>query len=337
MPLASPNLIPSRAWRHLLGKTRVHRFLPGEILFEQEVPAESLWMVRRGTVEIYKAFFGEKHRLLYVSRGAVLGETELFLKGGRSATARAATEVVAYELPAPVAREFLVRFPAAALSLLQATTHRSRDVSEGLVEQLVQKNLELQMHHARLDPQIRRRVKDLEQTNEHLQQLAWVDALTGCHNRRSLEKVLQMACESDEPFAVAMFDVDHFKHYNDTNGHPEGDRALQTLARLLQRRLRANDVLARYGGEEFCLILRDVGPEVAPVVLERLRSNITEYAFPFEEKQPLGNFTVSMGLAMYPADGHSPETLIKAADERLYEAKRQGRNRLIGGPPRASL
>ncbi len=332
MPLASPHLIPRRAWREILSNTRVHRFAPGEMLFEQETSAESLWLVRRGTIELFKSFFGEKHRLIYLSRGAILGEVELFGKAPRFANARAATDVMAYELPARLARELLVRFPAAAISLLRATTQRSRDIAEALVEQLVQKNLELQMHQARLDPQIRRRVKDLEQTNQHLQQLAWVDALTGCHNRRSLEKVLQMACDGDEPFAVAMFDVDHFKHYNDTNGHPEGDRALQTLARLLQRRLRSNDVLARYGGEEFCLILRDVGPEVAPVVLERLRMAITEYAFPFEEKQPLGNFTVSMGLSMYPLDGNKPDTLIKSADERLYEAKRQGRDRLVGGP-----
>lgn len=331
MSLASVNLIPPRVWREVLSKVRTHHLASGDMLFEQDAAAESLWMVRRGTVELFKSFFGEKHRLLYVSRGAVLGEAELFGNEPRFANARAATEVLAYELPARLAREYLVRFPAAALSLLRASTHRSRDIAEALVEQLVQRNLELQMHQARLDPQIRRRVKDLEQTNEHLQQLAWVDALTGCHNRRSLEKVLHMACETGEPFAVAMFDVDHFKHYNDTNGHPEGDRALQTLARLLQRRLRANDVLARYGGEEFCLILRDVGPEVAPVVLERLRSAITEYPFPFEERQPLGDFTVSMGLSMFPCDGQSPERLIKCADERLYEAKRQGRNRLIGG------
>ncbi|MFN8609884.1 MAG: diguanylate cyclase [Vulcanimicrobiota bacterium] len=331
MPLASPHLIPRRAWREILGNIRVHQFVAGDLLFEQDSLAESLWLIRRGTVELFKSFFGEKHRLLYVSHGAVLGETELFGGERRFAHARAATDVIAYELSSRLAREYLVRFPAATLSLLQASAHRSRDIADSLVEQLVQRNLELQMHQARLDPQIRRRVKDLEQTNEHLQQLAWVDALTGCHNRRSLEKVLQMACESGDPFAVAMFDVDHFKHYNDTNGHPEGDRALQTLARLLQRRLRVNDVLARYGGEEFCLILRDVGPEVAPVVLERLRRAITEFPFPFEEKQPLGDFTVSMGLAMFPGDGSSPERLIKAADERLYEAKRQGRNRLIGG------
>ncbi|MBS2034327.1 diguanylate cyclase [bacterium] len=331
MSLVSANLIPRRAWREVLSKTRVHHLASGDMLFEQDASAESLWMVRRGTVELFKSFFGEKHRLLYVSRGAVLGEAELFGREPRFAYARAATDVIAYELPSRYAREYLVRFPAATLALLQASTHRSRDIAESLVEQLVQRNLELQMHQARLDPQIRRRVKDLEQTNEHLQQLAWVDALTGCHNRRSLEKVLQMACEAGEPFALAMFDVDHFKHYNDTNGHPEGDRALQTLARLLQRRLRANDVLARYGGEEFCLILRDVGPEVAPVVLERLRSAITEYPFPYEERQPLGDFTVSMGLAMFPGDGTSPDRLIKSADERLYEAKRQGRNRLIGG------
>lgn len=193
MPLASPHLIPRRAWREILSNIRIHRFLTGEMLFEQEAAAESLWLLRRGTVELYKSFFGEKHRLIYLSRGAVLGEVELFGRAPRFANARAATDVVAYELPARLAREYLVRFPAAALSLLQATTHRSRDISEALVEQLVQRNLQLQMHQARLDPQIRRRVKDLEQTNEHLQQLAWVDALTGCHNRRSLEKVLQMA------------------------------------------------------------------------------------------------------------------------------------------------
>ena len=329
--MSGSHLMTRAAWRELLGKSSQHWFQPEELLYEQESPGDSLWLVRTGTVELYRSFFGERHRLLYVSRGAMLGEGELFEPHLRTATARAVTRVRAHEVAGPVARDFLARFPELTLSLLRGSTQRTRTVEEHLVEQLVQKNLQLQMHSARVDPRMRRRVKDLEQTNEHLNQLAWVDALTGCGNRRALEKVLEMACEGPELFAVALFDVDHFKHYNDTHGHLEGDRALQALARLLQRRLRADDVLARYGGEEFCLILRAVSGEVAAVVCERLRQAITEFAFPFEAQQPLGDFTVSMGLAMYPLEGTTPSELLKQADERLYEAKRQGRNRLVGG------
>ena len=323
--------MPIQAWRELLSAATFRNFEPDECIYQQDAAGDSVWLVRGGTIELYRSFFGERHRLGYVSRGALLGEGELFAPHLRTSTARAVTRVRACEIDGQVARSFLRRFPALALYFLRATTHRSRDIEESLVEQLVQRNLEIQMHSSRIDPHIRRRVKDLEQTNEHLNQLAWVDALTGCGNRRALEKVLEMACETPDSFAVALFDVDHFKHYNDNNGHLEGDRALQTLARLLQRRLRANDVLARYGGEEFCLVLRDVSGPVASVVCERLRCAITEFAFPFEAQQPLGDFTVSMGLAMYPTEARTPTQLLKLSDERLYEAKRQGRNRLVGG------
>lgn len=318
-------------FRELLQRAVLRKLAEDEVLFSQDSAGDSLWLIRQGTVELYKSFFGERHRLAYVSRGALLGESELFAEPVRTASARAVTPVRAYEVNGEVAREFLQRYPMLAVWLVRATTQRARDVEESLVEQLVQRNLQIQMLSARTDPSMRRRVKDLEKTNQQLNQLAWQDPLTGCGNRRSLEKVLELACEEPNSFALAMFDVDHFKHYNDTNGHPEGDRALQALTRLLQRRLRANDVLARYGGEEFCLILRDVSGPVASVVLERLRCAITEYAFPFETKQPLGDFTVSMGLAMYPSEAHQPAELLKLADERLYQAKHQGRNRLVGG------
>lgn len=328
---AAQNRIPREAWRELLQRAEKRCLSQNEVLFSQDSAGDSLWLIRKGTIELYKSFFGERHRLAYVSRGAILGESELFAEQTRTASARAVTEVRAYEVSGQLALEFLERYPVLAVWLVRATTTRAREVEESLVEQLVQRNLQIQMMSARSDPSMHRRVKDLEKTNQHLNQLAWQDPLTGCGNRRSLEKVLEMACEEPNSFALAMFDVDHFKHYNDTNGHPEGDRALQSLTRLLQRRLRANDVLARYGGEEFCLILREVNGAVASVVLERLRCAITEYAFPFEAKQPLGDFTVSMGLAMYPEEAREPGPLLKLADERLYQAKHQGRNRLVGG------
>lgn len=324
--------VPISVWRSLLSQATPHHFKSGATLFEQESIGHSLWFVRSGTVELSRTFFGERHRLVYVSKGGLFGEMGLFGETLRGNSARAVTDVRAYEVGGSVARSFLLQYPSLALTLFHMVGSRAHDVEESLIEQLVQRNLQLQMHQARLEPQMRRRVKDLERTNEHLSQLAWQDPLTGCSNRRALEKVLELATHGQEPFALALFDVDHFKHYNDTHGHPEGDRALQSLVRLLQRRLRANDVLARYGGEEFCLILREVTGKVAAVVCERLRNAITEFVFPFEEQQPLGDFTVSMGLAVFPADSRDPQRLVKVADERLYEAKRQGRNRLISGP-----
>ena len=323
--------VPAWAWRQLLLSGRVHHFEAGQSIYEEDSPARALWLIRSGTAELYKSFFGEHHRLTYVSRGAALGEANLFEHVPRSHSARAVTRVRAYELAPGPALEFLKTYPQLALGLMRIFAARSGQVEQSLVEQLSQRNLELQMQNTRLEHRVRRRVKDLEQTNQSLSQLAWTDSLTGAHNRRSMEKVLEAACDGSEGFAVAMFDVDHFKHYNDTHGHPEGDRALQTLVRLLARRLRSNDVLARYGGEEFLLVLRDIDGPTSLNVCERLRQAITDYAFPYEEQQPLGDFTVSMGLAVFPLEGQSPEQLLKLADDRLYEAKHRGRNQLVGG------
>jgi len=319
------------AARSLLAGCRHRQFAPGQQLYAEDQEGLSLWLLRRGTVELFKSFFGERHRLSYVSRGAVFGEGSLFNDEARSHSALAVTEVRAIEVPNSWALEQLEGHAGLGISLLRAVVGRTRQVEQSLVEQLVQRNLELQVRNSRLESRLKRRLRDLEMSNQDLNQMAWTDALTGCHNRRSLQKLLQLACEGDKSFAVAMFDVDNFKHYNDTHGHPAGDTALRMLAELLGKRLRGDDILARYGGEEFCLLLRELQAEQAAAVCERLRRAITDHVFPFEESQPLGDFTVSMGLAMFGVDGDTPEKLLAAADERLYQAKRQGRNRLVSG------
>lgn len=323
--------LPRSLWRSLLREVRERHFLAQEMLFEEDGPGDSLWLLRSGTVELYKSFFGERHRLTYLSRGALLGEANFLDDSPRTASAQASTDGRALWLPNEVARGFVREHPGLALPMVVALAGRVKMSEQALVEQLVQRNLELQMQNTRLENRIRRRVRDLEQSNDELTQLAWHDPLTGCHNRRSLEKILEMGCQESAHFAVAIFDVDNFKHYNDTHGHPAGDEALKTLVRLLGRRLRTNDVLARYGGEEFCLILRDISGQLAVKVCERLRQAITDYEFPHERHQPQGDFTVSMGLATFPEEGRTPAQLLKVADERLYTAKRSGRNRLVGG------
>jgi diguanylate cyclase (GGDEF)-like protein len=152
-----------------------------------------------------------------------------------------------------------------------------------------------------------------------VQELARTDQLTGMPNRRAFDELLPAALAASapaEPLCVALLDLDHFKAYNDTLGHPAGDRFLQDAASEWSRQLRGTDVLARYGGEEFAVVLGDCDLGGADVVLEKLRR-----ATPHEQ-------TVSIGIAQW--DGQeSRQALIQRADDALYQAKHTGRNRLV--------
>ena len=141
------------------------------------------------------------------------------------------------------------------------------------------------------------------------------DALTGLPNRRSWESELELALAGDEPLAVAMLDLDHFKRFNDTHGHPAGDRLLRACAAAWRSQLRSGDVLARVGGEEFAIALRGCEREAAAEILDRLRDRV-----PDEQ-------TCSVGLAMR-GPGESAESLLGRADRALYDAKAAGRDRL---------
>jgi two-component system, cell cycle response regulator len=121
--------------------------------------------------------------------------------------------------------------------------------------------------------------------------------------------------------------VDYFKKYNDTNGHPEGDKVLVTLGRIFTDSLRASDTVARYGGEEFVLILPETTRENALHIAENLRKNVFDHPFPGGETQPLGRVTISLGVATFPEDGADGASITERADKALYEAKKNGRNR----------
>ena len=188
---------------------------------------------------------------------------------------------------------------------------------------------------ARVRTQVRRkRYQDRLRANyEQSLSLALTDSLTGVFNRRyvsaHLPRLLDRAADSNKPVSILMFDIDHFKRVNDTFGHDVGDEVLREVAVRSARNLRNFDLVARLGGEEFVVIMPDTDGESALMVAERLRQRIGDT--PFQISAPVGEITVtvSVGVAVGGRVGDTVDTLIKRADEALYEAKRSGRNRVI--------
>jgi diguanylate cyclase (GGDEF)-like protein len=160
---------------------------------------------------------------------------------------------------------------------------------------------------------------------------ATYDTLTGLYNRRTFEELFQKQLarsrRTKSPFAICMIDIDFFKKFNDTYGHEVGDEVLRQVAGALKESLRINDVVARFGGEEFIAIFTDTNAEGASIVAERIRKKV-------ENLEARAGFqalrvTISAGVAVYPDDGTTRDSLIENADQALYQAKNAGRNRVI--------
>ncbi len=177
----------------------------------------------------------------------------------------------------------------------------------------------------------------LEEANRQLTDLSHRDALTGIANRRHFETVLdsewRRAARTGSPLSLLMADVDSFKAYNDTYGHPAGDACLKQVAYALQSGLRrAGDLLARYGGEEFVVILPDMPLDQAAAMAEELRLRLRAMQIPHAAAFSAPVVTVSFGAAVCrPQEGGTPAGLVAAADRALYRAKKAGRNRVDAG------
>jgi diguanylate cyclase (GGDEF)-like protein len=158
------------------------------------------------------------------------------------------------------------------------------------------------------------------------------DALTGLYNKKYfIEKARDALLSSenyDFPVSLCIFDIDHFKNYNDTNGHAQGDVVLREVGKLLRDHTRSTNILARYSGEEFILLLENVNNSVAVACAEKLRNLVESHPFPFRAKQPLGCISISGGVATFPADGKTVDEIIKHAAEALNISKNAGGNRV---------
>ncbi len=186
--------------------------------------------------------------------------------------------------------------------------------------------------YSSLEKRVEERTHELKDLTERLKELAITDGLTGLYNSRyfyeRLGSEVDRAARYNHQCSFIMADIDHFKHYNDTNGHLEGDNVLRRVALCIKGGMRAQDIAVRYGGEEFSVILPETDKKEALAVAERIRQNVLGEAFLHEEKQPGGALTISLGVASFPEDGETPKGLIASADKALYKAKDAGRNRV---------
>jgi len=276
---------------------------PGSLLWKEGDPGDSVAYLVEGSLEVLNKTSEEQENVLRsMEAGTLVGE--LASDGGnRSATVRARTTGRILKVPVAAFREVLRRRPDILEELYRVQVERVRDLTR-------------------------------EVTKTHRR--AITDPLTKLYNvgffRERLDIEVERASETGDQLAVVLFDIDHFKHFNDSNGHEEGNVVLSTLGRLMKQVGRRGDILARYGGEEFVSLLYGAAREEAARFAEAVRQAIEAHPFRGGEKQPGGRVTVSGGVAVFPEDAEDAQILVEAADRNLYRAKECGRNRIVSEP-----
>ena len=283
------------------------RQLPaGTIIWREGDPGDCVLVLLRGRVEIVAGLLDETAVVLRtMEAGSVIGEIACLQRAQRTATVRAVEEIEAVFLPAPVFRDLVDRHS----HLMKRVFYQLLDYVRGLTRDVV-----------------------------HCHDRAITDRLTGLYNfaffkdRLALE--VDRARSRSDSIGLAIFDIDHFKHYNDANGHQAGNQALEAMAALLKDTGRRGDILARYGGEEFIGLLYGASLKDTVVFAEEFRRRVgaNQDNFSGAASQPGGRLTISGGAAVFPSDGRTGAALIEAADARLYEAKRRGRDCILPAP-----
>ena len=195
---------------------------------------------------------------------------------------------------------------------------------------------------ARVRTQIRKK-RYTERLRDNVQmsiEMAITDALTGLHNRRYMETHIARSssrpCRAAKPLTVLVLDIDYFKSINDTYGHDAGDEVLREFALRIRKSIRGIDLACRYGGEEFVVVMPETDLAVATMVAERLRRRIAGEPFPIQQGARSIEVTISVGIAGARRRDDAASVL-KRADQALYRAKRDGRNRVVPERPRTSL
>ena len=231
--------------------------------------------------------------------------------------------------------KWLAKHTISPMRLLQAGVSR---FGEGDLSHRIHLNSHDEM--SALATSFNKMAETLEQSQTDLIRLATLDGLTGVYNRREFNRWLSLEIERSkrefELVSLVMVDIDHFKRLNDTYGHQAGDEALRHVGRLLQREVRPGDHVARYGGEEFAIILPKASSTDAYVIAERIRVAIEANSIPLSFSQSL-TFTASLGFATYLIDKESEESFGKRADQALYFAKHNGRNRVASAEDAAAM
>ncbi len=186
---------------------------------------------------------------------------------------------------------------------------------------------------AYLSQSLRENEGKLRELLEKFREQSVTDGLTGLYNQTHFFLLFNLQLERAKRYRTALsliiFDVDHFKNYNDSNGHIAGSAALKKVGQLTQKVFRSSDMLAKYGGDEFVIILSNSDKIGAFLGAERLRETVEHTAFEGGESQPLGKVTLSLGIASYPEHGATTKEILDRADKAMYIAKESGRNKTV--------
>jgi diguanylate cyclase len=218
----------------------------------------------------------------------------------------------------------------------QLSAAQTRDQVEKIVESLVKSTREMRDTNKALEERLtlsKSEISNLQQSLEAIRAESLTDPLTGLGNRkyfdRSIELAVQNALTNGEPLSLLMFDIDHFKSFNDSYGHLTGDQVLRLVGMSLKQTIKGQDITARYGGEEFAVVLPNTALRQALTVADHIRRAVMSKELKKKSTgEILGRVTISVGVSMLKP-GDDTDSLIERADACLYAAKRNGRNRVI--------
>lgn len=235
------------------------------------------------------------------------------------------------ELVDPAERSALDQLYQSVETLEHTSEPKDYHFNHGVTLEIIACSLKLG-DYKRIIQVIGKDVTQIREAKRRLEELSTIDEMTQLYNRRSLnaelEKEMARSKRYETPFSVVFVDVDHFKNYNDKNGHPAGDEVLRKVAAIIKSQSRTTDFPCRYGGEEFVVLCPGVNWKGGKTLGEFLRAAVETEQFPHGEKQPMGRLTISVGVASVPDHGKTIEEVLQAADEALYESKKAGRNRV---------
>jgi len=213
---------------------------------------------------------------------------------------------------------------------------KDRDQVKSVVDQLVKSTREMRDINKALEERLtlsKSEISNLQQSLEAIRAESLTDPLTGLGNRKYFDRMIEMAVQTaladGEPLSLLMFDIDHFKSFNDSYGHLTGDQVLRLVGMSLKQTIKGQDITARYGGEEFAVVLPNTALRQALTVADHIRRAVM--AKELKKKSTgeiLGRVTISVGVSML-TPGDDTDSLIERADGCLYAAKRNGRNRVI--------
>lgn len=296
--------VPLSSLRYFLDRCDEQNFAAGQVILCPEVQNERMYLVLEGTVSVH---LGDPSGdpIAELGAGECMGEMSVFDGKNPSAWVLAKTDCRTLVIERDILWAMINFSHGVARNLLYLLSRRIRSGNLSMV--VVQKE------------------------RDHVQEVANQDGLTGLQNRRWLDAlVLRLrgrALEEFAPLSIIMLDVDHFKSFNDRFGHPAGDAVLKTVAHCLRNSLRPQDRVARYGGEEFLVLLPNTPRQAALQVAERLRQRV-EASTTYDGETQLPTVTISLGVAQWQS-GVTIEQLVLKADNALYQAKQNGRNRYV--------